>query len=71
MTFTEPERCAICGNTDRRDLRYALAHWREAAPGMAYEHVARCLDRDACRARVESQDGTWPLVEVKSDRVAS
>jgi hypothetical protein len=63
--FTQPEKCSICGHTDRRDLRYGLAHWRDAPPGMAYEHVARCLDRAACRARVEAIGDVWPLVEVE------
>jgi hypothetical protein len=61
--MTEPERCAICGNTDRRDLRWRIAHWRDAEPGMAYENVGACSDREACRARVEANGETWPLVE--------
>lgn len=70
MTFTEPESCAICGHTDSRDLRYALAHWKVAPPGMAYEHVARCLDRDACRARVTAVGDVWPLVETTERKSA-
>jgi hypothetical protein len=65
MTWTEPTRCAICGWTDKRDLRFALVHWLEAEPGMAYQHVEACRDRDACRARVADQGETWPLVESK------
>jgi hypothetical protein len=61
--WAEPTRCAICGHTDRRDLMYRLAHWRDAAPGMAYEHVSACSDRDACRARVAAQAKQWPLVD--------
>jgi hypothetical protein len=61
--FTQPERCQICGHTDRRDLRYGLAHWRDAPPGMAYENIACCRERAACRARVETQGDVWPLVE--------
>jgi hypothetical protein len=61
--FTEPESCRICGHTDKRDLEFRLAHWRVAPPGMAYEHIEACLDRDACRARVAAQGDIWPLVE--------
>lgn len=64
--FTEPTRCALCGNTDRRALRTALAHWRDAPPGMAYEHIDACSDRDACRARVTANGNVWPLVEKRS-----
>lgn len=59
--FTEPESCAICGHPDKRDLTYRLAHWLEAPPGMAYEHIERCRDDAACRARLG--DKPWPLVE--------
>ena len=70
MTFTEPEACRLCNNTDRRDLRYALVHWRDAPLGMAYEHVARCLDRAACRARLTSRGAEWPLTESNERRTA-
>ena len=63
MTWTEPDRCSICGNTNRRELRYALVHWRDAEPGMQYAHVPACSDRDACRARVAAAGDPWPLVE--------
>lgn len=59
----EPERCRICANTDKRDLEYGLVHWKEAEPGMAFEHVPRCRDRDACRARVLQAEMSWPLKE--------
>lgn len=63
--WTEPTRCELCGNPDKRDLRTALAHWKDALPGMAYSHIAACLDRDACRARVLAAKKPWPLVESK------
>lgn len=61
--WSEPRRCVLCGNTDHRDLRVALVHWRDGEPGMAYEHVPRCIDHDACRARVAANGELWPLVE--------
>ena len=57
------DRCALCGHPDKRDLGTSLAHWRDAPPGMAYEHITACRDRDACRARVQAQGDLWPLVE--------
>lgn len=71
MTFTEPTYCALCGHTDKRDLRYALVHWREADPGMQYAHVPRCTNVEACRARVQANGESWPLVESKQDRGAA
>jgi hypothetical protein len=46
-----PDRCALCAHPDKRDLGTSLAHWRDAPKGMAYEHVVRCTDVRACRAR--------------------
>lgn len=63
--MTEPDRCAICGHTDRRDLRWSLVHWRVAEPGMSYAHVGACADRAKCRARVQVAKKPWPLVETK------
>ena len=70
MIFSEPERCALCGHTDGRDLRYALVHWRDAPPGMGYEHVTACIDRAACRARLTSRGEGWPLIETAERRTA-
>jgi hypothetical protein len=65
--MTELERCAICNHPDKRDLGTSLAHWRDALPGMAYEHITACLDRAACRSRVEAAKKLWPLVEERTD----
>ena len=61
--FTAPEKCALCGHTDKRDLTYRLAHWLEAPPGMAYEHVPRCREDAECRTRLALAKKRWPLVE--------
>lgn len=63
MTFQPPDHCSLCGNTDRRELRYRLVHWKLAEPGMAYEHVPACSDYAACQSRVEASKRTWPLIE--------
>lgn len=68
MTWTEPRSCQLCGNTNGRDLEFALVHWRVAEPGMAYAHVEACRDRSACRARCEAAGDIWPLVESSRDR---
>ena len=68
--MTDADRCAICNHPDKRDLGTSLAHWRDAPLGMAYEHVVRCSDVDACRRRVSNQGDVWPLVTAKEDRRA-
>lgn len=66
MTWTEPQQCAICDNTDRRELRWGLVKWLVAPPGMRYQHIERCIDEEACRARFIDQTGEpWPLAERK------
>ena len=65
MTFSTPDFCAICGWTDKRDLRWGLVHWSKADPGMSYAHVGRCSDEPACRQRVRDQGDAWPLEETK------
>lgn len=65
--MTERDVCRICGHTDKRDLGTSLAHWKVSLPGMAYEHVLACRDREACRARVQAQGDIWPLVETAND----
>lgn len=61
--FTEPEQCSICHHTDKRDLTYRLAHWKDAPLGMQYEWTARCRDDTACRERLSLEGKPWPLVE--------
>lgn len=68
--MNERDFCAICGNVDPRDIALSLAHWRDAPPGMGYEHVRRCRDVTACRARVRAQSKLWPLVETMRERAS-
>lgn len=65
--MTDPAHCALCGWPEPRDLGTSLAHWRDAPMGMAYEHIVACVNRGACRARVQAQGKPWPLVELAAD----
>lgn len=65
--MTDPIVCQLCGHSDKRDLGTSLAHWRDAPAGMGYEHVVRCRDAEACRARVQAAGAVWPLVVEASD----
>ena len=66
MSWNEPTRCRLCGNTDRYALRQSLVKWRDAEPGMFYDWIDRCKDEAACRERAELLDEPWPLAERKA-----
>ncbi len=51
--------CAICGS-ETEPTRLELLEWREPVDGKRYDHVPRCLDRVACRARTELSE-PWPV----------
>lgn len=55
--------CAICG-ADGQPTRMALVEWREPVGRERFTAVPRCVDRVACRRRVENELGElWPIVE--------
>lgn len=53
--------CLICG--DSESVRTSLVAWREPVGGRTFEAIPRCVDHDACQARVHEQGDTWPLWE--------
>jgi hypothetical protein len=61
-SWAKPTECELCGQKGR-DIDYQLVEWIEGLPGMKYQHVARCDDRTACRARVEDRGETWNVNE--------
>lgn len=54
--------CVICGHPRLPDLRQSLVRWRPPRHP-EYEHVVRCKDAAACRARLEAEGAPWPVVE--------
>jgi len=48
--WTEPTECALCGNRRHGEVKFGLIHRPENLPGMQYEHIPRCVDKDACAA---------------------
>jgi hypothetical protein len=52
--------CLICGDLSL-DVRTQLVEWRDPVGGRRYEAIPRCIDRTACRSRVEAQGETWPV----------
>ncbi len=64
--WRESDMCRLCERTDN-DVKLRLVRWRDALPGMQYEHVPRCEDRAACQSRVQAAGRVWPLeVEVQA-----
>jgi hypothetical protein len=60
--WSEPKECALCG-AKGFPVKVGLVEWADALPGMKYEHLARCEQRDACRSRVEAKGEQWPVRE--------
>lgn len=59
--------CQIC-ELDADDVRPALAQWKHApAPDKpTWAAIPRCVNREACAARVAEAKREWPLVESSS-----
>ena len=60
MNWSDPPTCELCGNQTSGQVAVRLIRWREAPPGMQYEHIHRCVDNEACRSRVEAAGREWP-----------
>lgn len=56
--------CLLCGNERIIEVRVSLARWRDlkANPSM-YGAIPRCIDRKACRERVEAMGDEWPVID--------
>lgn len=48
----EPRACSLCGS-ETEPTAMSLVEWLEPIDGEIWSHVPRCVDRPACRARVE------------------
>ena len=60
----EPRTCLLCGFEATSELIWLRpAWWREAIEGRWITTIPRCLDIDACRARVAALGEPWPLLE--------
>lgn len=61
--MTGPWACLLCGDApaDPRDVRMALVRWVEPDAERRFSSVPRCIDRAACRARVEAAGGAWEV----------
>jgi hypothetical protein len=51
--------CELCGEHTR--VRPALVAWKSVV--LPFGNVDRCVDSDACKARVVERGDEWPLIE--------
>jgi len=61
--------CEVCGTTQR--VAYALVRWKLDHSSTRFENLARCVDRVACRQRVESSGHEWLLDDRPVEEVPS
>ncbi len=69
--MSELVRCDLCGrdghgmDRGRGEIAERLVVWTDAVRATTqlpeFDTVNRCLDFQACRGRVESAGGTWPV----------
>lgn len=61
----QPASCLLCGlEATAAEVWLKPAWWREpGADGKRITTIPRCLDVDACRARVLAAGEAWPLLE--------
>lgn len=52
-------RCELC-NTDQR-VSVSLVRWK-IGDKVQYDNLPRCVDRAACRARVEARGEEWMVL---------
>lgn len=55
--------CLICG-AERVTTSVDLVEWLEPVAGHRFDTVERCVDRPACRVRLEAIPGErWPVAD--------
>ena len=54
--------CLLCGTTSL-DVKVGLIRWREPIGRDVFTSAPRCLDRPACRARLEAAGEVWDVLD--------
>lgn len=52
--------CALCGDTSPQ-VRVGLVEWIDPLEEQRFSAVPRCVDRKACRERVEASGEKWEV----------
>jgi len=62
--------CVLCGHDVATEVRMAMVEWREPISKEIWSTVPRCIDRAACRQRVETVlREPWPVADGTPDSV--
>jgi len=59
-----PDACLLGGTSSAvAEIKVSLVDWLEPDPltGRIFEDLPRCVDREACRARVEAAGASWEV----------
>lgn len=54
--------CLLCGH-EGPDVRVGLAAWKKPIDGEVFTSIPRCVDKTACRDRVEADSQEWELLD--------
>lgn len=65
--MTHYHDCLLCG-ANGPQVRMRLVEWAEPLGSKRFEHIPACVEAKDCRARVEGEGESWPLVETSSER---
>ena len=60
MSLWDVRPCLLCG-AEGAPVARTVVRWVDPEPGREYAAVDRCLDRVACRARVEAAGERWEV----------
>lgn len=63
MSYPKVADCLICG--ERGMTLFSVVRWKTNRP--PYTSGPRCVDRAACRARVEAAGETWDVADTEED----
>lgn len=58
--MSRPSACLICGS-ESAVVTVSLVEWAEPIDGRRWESLPRCIDRQACRERLELLGERWPI----------
>lgn len=62
------EPCLLCGNQARGEVLVSLVRFLEpTVPGRLFDHMPRCVNRAACRARIEAAGLRWEVADTVAD----
>jgi hypothetical protein len=70
--MSQRRRCALCGIESATDVKPSMVRWKDPLPDHQFDTVDRCIDRQACRDRVDAIGELWPVIDAgeRSESIA-